>query len=569
VEAVWRAFGGDLNFADLAAEPVITDPMVRQSGYLEHPIFHMNRAESEMTRYIRRLSDKDLALDRTMIPLGSCTMKLNATAEMLSITWPEFADIHPFAPADQALGYKQMIDDLSDKLCRITGYDAISMQPNSGAQGEYAGLMTIRAFHRANGEGHRHVCLIPTSAHGTNPASAQMAGMTVVAVGTRENGDIDLDDFRAKAELHSANLAACMITYPSTHGVFEERHPRGLRYRSPSMAGRSISTAPISMRWSGLARLGDFGADVCHMNLHKTFCIPHGGGGPGIGPIGVKAHLAPFLPGHVSEGSDNAVAAAAYGSASILPITWMYIRMMGADGPEAGVGNGDPVGQLHRRTARRSATRCSTRAARTASRMNASSTRGRLEDERRDHRRRHRQAADRLRLSRADHVLAGGGHADGRADGIGAKAELDRFCSAMLAIRAEAQAIEDGTLDRENNPLKNAPHTIEDLVGPWDRPYDREAACFPAGAMRNAKYFAPVNRVDNVYGDRHLVCSCPPMSDYAEAAGVTPANNAKEAASKPPPCCRAGRSARQAVSQKASGRLQRNASMGSAALCLW
>ena len=517
VEAVWRAFGGNLKFRDLLAEPVIPDPMGRHSAYLTHPIFHMNRAESEMTRYIRRLSDKDLALDRTMIPLGSCTMKLNATAEMLCITWPEFADIHPFAPADQALGYRQMIDDLSDKLCQITGYDAISMQPNSGAQGEYAGLMTIRAFHRANGQGHRHVCLIPTSAHGTNPASAQMAGMTVVAIGTRENGDIDLDDFRAKAELHSGNLAACMITYPSTHGVFEETASEVCTITHKHGGQVYLDGANLNAL-VGLARPGDIGADVSHLNLHKTFCIPHGGGGPGMGPIGVKAHLAPYLPGHCqTDGKPGAVSAAPFGSASILPISWAYCLMMGGEGltqaTKIAILNANYIAArlkgaydvLYTSSKGRVAHECilDTRPLVASAGVTVDDVAKRLID-------------CGFHAPTMSWPVAGTLMIEPTESEV--KAELDRFCAAMLAIRAEAQAIEDGAMDRDNNPLKNAPHTIEDLVGPWNRPYDREAACFPAGAMRNAKYFAPVNRVDNVYGDRHLVCSCPPMSDYSEAA---------------------------------------------------
>ncbi|RYG99588.1 MAG: aminomethyl-transferring glycine dehydrogenase, partial [Alphaproteobacteria bacterium] len=314
LEAVWRAFGGD--FSVDAFEPASADSgwrlpedMLRTSAYLTHPIFHMNRAESEMTRYIRRLSDRDLALDRSMIPLGSCTMKLNATAEMLPITWPEFAEIHPFVPADQARGYKVMLDDLSQKLCDVTGYDAFSMQPNSGAQGEYAGLLTIRAYHIANGDTHRDICLIPTSAHGTNPASAQMAGMKVVPVKVSDNGDIDLVDFRAKAETHAENLSCIMITYPSTHGVFEET-VREICEITHKHGGQVYLDGANMNAMVGLSRPGDIGSDVSHLNLHKTFCIPHGGGGPGMGPIGVKAHLAPHLPGHpASDGREGAVSA--------------------------------------------------------------------------------------------------------------------------------------------------------------------------------------------------------------------------------------------------------------------
>jgi len=510
VEAVWRAF-------DLQAGPVIPDALARKSPYLEHPIFHMNRAESEMTRYIRRLSDKDLALDRTMIPLGSCTMKLNATAEMLSITWPEFADIHPFAPADQALGYKEMIDDLSDKLCLITGYDAISMQPNSGAQGEFAGLMTIRAFHRANGEGHRHVCLIPTSAHGTNPASAQMAGMSVVTVGTRENGDIDLDDFRAKAELHADNLAACMITYPSTHGVFEETASEVCAI-THSHGGQVYLDGANLNALVGLARPGDIGADVSHLNLHKTFCIPHGGGGPGMGPIGVKAHLAPFLPGHVAtDGRPGAVSAAPYGSPSILPISWSYCLMMGGEGltqaTKVAILNANYIAArltgayevLYKSEAGRVAHECiiDTRPLAESSGVTVDDVAKRLID--------CGFHAPTMSWPVAGTLMIEPTESE-------TKAEIDRFCDAMLAIREEARDIEEGRMDKTDNPLKNAPHTVEDLVGEWTRPYTREQACFPPGAFRVDKYWSSVNRVDNVYGDRNLICTCPPMSEYAEAA---------------------------------------------------
>jgi glycine dehydrogenase len=328
-QAVWRAFGGDMLDRALDHEYRIPENLVRTSEYLTHPIFHMNRAEAEMTRYMRRLADRDLALDRAMIPLGSCTMKLNATAEMMPLSWPEFADIHPFAPQDQTQGYAEVIGDLSAKLCAITGYDAFSMQPNSGAQGEYAGLLTIRAYHASRGEGRRDVCLIPTSAHGTNPASAQMAGMRVVVVKAAENGDIDVADFRAKAEQFRDHLAACMITHPSTHGVFEAT-VREVCAVTHDCGGQVYLDGANMNALVGLARPGDFGSDVSHLNLHKTFCIPHGGGGPGMGPIGVKAHLAPFLPG--CEGGAGRVSAAAFGSPSLLTISWAYCLMMGGEG---------------------------------------------------------------------------------------------------------------------------------------------------------------------------------------------------------------------------------------------
>ncbi len=518
LEAVWRAFGGyDLVYRDEYPEYRLPNPLIRQSAYLTHPIFHMNRAESEMTRYMRRLADRDLALDRAMIPLGSCTMKLNATAEMLPITWPEFAEIHPFVPSDQALGYKELIEDLSARLCEITGYDGISMQPNSGAQGEYAGLLAIRAYHRSRSEGHRNVCLIPSSAHGTNPASARMCGMKVVVVATDAGGNIDLADFRAKAEANRESLAASMITYPSTHGVFEQT-VREICAITHANGGQIYLDGANLNALVGLARPGDLGADVGHLNLHKTFCIPHGGGGPGVGPIGVKAHLAPFLPGHPETGGGAlTVSAAPYGSASILPISWSYCLMMGG----AGLTQATRVAILS--------------ANYIAKRLQGSyyvlytGKQGRVA---------HECIIDTRPLNErcgvtvddiAKWLIDCGFHPPTMSWPVPGtlmieptesetKAELDRFCEAMLAIREEARAIEEGRTDRKNNPLKNAPHTVEDLVGEWDRPYSREAACFPAGAFRVDKYWPPVNRVDNVFGDRNLICSCPPMDMYVKAA---------------------------------------------------
>jgi glycine dehydrogenase len=474
----------------------------------------MNRAEAEMTRYMRRLADRDLALDRAMIPLGSCTMKLNATAEMMALTWPEFSDIHPHAPADQTRGYAELIGDLSAKLCAITGYDAFSMQPNSGAQGEYAGLLTIRAWHASRGEGHRDVCLIPVSAHGTNPASAQMAGMKVVVVASAENGDIDLADFRAKAEAHAASLAACMITYPSTHGVFEET-VREVCAITHDHGGQVYLDGANMNALVGLARPGDFGSDVSHLNLHKTFCIPHGGGGPGMGPIGVKAHLAPFLPG--AEGGAGRVSAADYGSPSLLVISWAYCLMMGG----AGLTQATKVAILN---ANYIAKRLSV-----AYPILYSSKKGYVAHECILDTRVMKEAAGVSVDDVAKRLIDCGFHAPTMSWPVAGtlmveptesepKAELDRFVTAMLAIAAEARAIEKGEMDAENNPLKNAPHTVEDLIGEWDRPYSREAACYPPGAFRVDKYWAPVNRVDNVYGDRHLVCSCPPLESYREAA---------------------------------------------------
>ena len=516
LEAVWRAFGGDGIVEGPDPAYRLPAKMLRKTEYLTHPIFHMNRAESEMTRYIRRLADRDLALDRAMIPLGSCTMKLNATAEMLPISWPEFADIHPFAPADQTEGYRFLIEDLETKLCQITGYDGFSMQPNSGAQGEYAGLLTIRAYHRANGGAHRNICLIPTSAHGTNPASAQMAGMTVIAVAVLDNGDIDLDDFKAKAEAHSANLSCTMITYPSTHGVFEET-VREICDITHGHGGQVYLDGANMNAMVGLSRPGDIGSDVSHLNLHKTFAIPHGGGGPGMGPIGVKSHLIPFLPTDPQSGEAGAVSAAPYASGSILPISWSYCLMMGGEG----LTQATKVAILN---ANYIAARL-----KGAYEVLYKSARGRVAHECIIDTRPLAQSAGVTVDDIAKRLIDCGFHAPTMSWPVAGtlmieptesetKAEIDRFCDAMLAIRAEAQAIEDGQMDKLNNPLKNAPHTVEDLVGEWDRPYSREQACFPPGAFRVDKYWAPVNRVDNVYGDRNLFCTCPPVSDYAEAA---------------------------------------------------
>jgi len=517
VEAVWRAFGITRRDDDFTPEYRVPENMHRKSDYLTHPVFHMNRAETEMMRYMRRLADRDLALDRAMIPLGSCTMKLNSAAEMMPVSWREFSRLHPFCPADQAAGYRELIDDLNAKLCTITGYDAMSMQPNSGAQGEYAGLLTIAAWHRARGEGHRDVCLIPTSAHGTNPASAHMVGWQVVTVKSSENGDIDLDDFRAKAEKHADNLAGCMITYPSTHGVFEE-NVREVCDITHANGGQVYIDGANLNAMVGLARPGDVGGDVSHLNLHKTFCIPHGGGGPGMGPIGVKAHLAPYLPGHPETGgAEGPVAAAPYGSPSILPISWAYILLMGGEGL--------------------------TQATRVAI-LNANYIARRLEGaydvlyKGRKGRVAHeciidtRPFADSAGVTVDDiakRLIDNGFHAPTMSWPVAGtlmieptesetRAELDRFCDAMLAIREEIRDIEEGRVDAQNAPLKNAPHTMEDLVKEWDRPYTREQACFPPGAFRVDKYWPPVNRVDNVYGDRHLVCTCPPVEAYDEAA---------------------------------------------------
>ncbi|MGR3635743.1 MAG: aminomethyl-transferring glycine dehydrogenase [Shimia sp.] len=517
IERVWRAFGIDRKDDDFEPEYRIPDALVRESGYLDHPIFHMNRAETEMMRYMRRLADRDLALDRAMIPLGSCTMKLNAAVEMMPVSWREFSLMHPFVPKDQAQGYEELIGDLSDKLCQITGYDAISMQPNSGAQGEYAGLLTIAAYHRARGEGHRNICLIPMSAHGTNPASAQMVGWKVVPVQTADNGDIDLEDFRAKAEKFKDDLAGCMITYPSTHGVFEKTVHEVCDITHEFGGQVYIDGANLNAM-VGLARPGDVGGDVSHLNLHKTFCIPHGGGGPGMGPIGVKSHLVAHLPGHPETGgTEGPVSAAPFGSPSLLPISWAYVLLMGGEGlaqaTRVAILNANYLAKrlegafdvLYKGPTGRVAHEC-------------------IIDT--------RPFADSAGVSVDDiakRLMDCGFHAPTMSWPVAGtlmieptesenKAELDRFCDAMLAIREEIRAIEDGKMDAENNPLRNAPHTMEDLVKDWDRPYSREQGCFPPGAFRVDKYWPPVNRVDNAYGDRNLVCICPPMEDYADAA---------------------------------------------------
>ncbi|WP_424944878.1 aminomethyl-transferring glycine dehydrogenase [Aliiroseovarius crassostreae] len=518
IEAVWGAFGIDKKDDSVKNRAYrLPDYALRESEYLTHPIFHKNRAEAEITRYMRRLADRDLALDRAMIPLGSCTMKLNATIEMIPVTWPEFANLHPFVPEDQALGYKEMIADLSDKLCQITGYDAISMQPNSGAQGEYAGLLTIRNYHEARGDGHRNVCLIPTSAHGTNPATAQMVGYKVVPVKADESGNIDVADFKAKAAEHSEQLAACMITYPSTHGVFEET-VQEVCDLTHEYGGQVYIDGANMNAMVGLAQPGKIGGDVSHLNLHKTFCIPHGGGGPGMGPIGVRSHLEPYLPGHPElNDAIGPVSAAPYGSPSILPVSWAYVLLMGG----AGLTQATKVAILN---ANYIAARL-----KDAYPILYTSETGRVA---------HECILDTRPLDEAAHVTVddvakrlvdSGFHAPTMSWPVAGtlmveptesepKDELDRFCDAMLSIRAEAQDIIDGKIDAENNPLKNAPHTVRDLVGDWDRPYSREAACFPAGSLGVDKYWSPVNRVDNAYGDRNLVCTCPPMEAYEDAA---------------------------------------------------
>ena len=513
VESVWRAFGIERKDSDFDPNYRIPESLIRKTEYLTHPVFHMNRAEQEMTRYMRRLSDRDLALDRAMIPLGSCTMKLNSAAEMMPVSWREFSLIHPFAPKDQTLGYMEMITDLSDKLCQITGYDAISMQPNSGAQGEYAGLLTIRSYHKSNGEEHRNICLIPDSAHGTNPASAQMVGYKVVPISSLDNGDIDLIDFAAKAQEHSGNLAACMITYPSTHGVFEETVTEVCKITHDHGGQVYIDGANMNAM-VGISQPGKIGGDVSHLNLHKTFCIPHGGGGPGMGPIGVRSHLEPFLPKDPnSEDTDNAVSAAAFGSPSLLPISWAYILMMGGEGltqaTKIAILNANYIAKrlsgsfkvLFKGPSGRVAHECiiDTRPMKEKSNVTVDDVSKRLID---------------CGFHGPTMSWPVPGTLMVEPTESETKSEIDRFCDAMLAIYSEYEDIESGKIDAENNPLKNAPHTVEDLIGDWDRPYSREQACYPPGAFRVDKYWSPVNRVDNAYGDRNLVCSCPSMESY-------------------------------------------------------
>jgi glycine dehydrogenase len=512
---VLRAFG--ISDAPPAkAELGFDEAMLRQTDYLTHPVFHMNRAESEMMRYMRRLSDRDLALDRAMIPLGSCTMKLNAAAEMMPITWPEFGSLHPFIPADQALGYREAIEDLSGKLCEITGYDAFSMQPNSGAQGEYAGLLTIQAYHRARGEGKRNICLIPVSAHGTNPASAQMAGMEVVVIKGMPNGDVDMEDFHAKAVAAGDRLAACMVTYPSTHGVFEETI-RDICRITHEFGGQVYLDGANMNALVGLVKPGEVGSDVSHLNLHKTFAIPHGGGGPGMGPIGVKAHLAPYLPGHPETGGEEGpVSAAPFGSASILLISWAYCLMMGGEG----ITQATRVAILN--------------ANYIAARLAGSypilfkGNKGRVA---------HECILDTRPFAEvgvtvddiAKRLIDNGFHAPTMSWPVSGtlmveptesetKAEIDRFITALLAIREEIRSVENGEISSEDSPLRHAPHTVEDLVADWTRKYPREQGCFPPGAFRVDKYWPPIGRVDNVYGDRNLICICPPLESYMEAA---------------------------------------------------
>ncbi len=529
VETVWKVFGvnseserGDGRpFAQPPrATDCIPDNLRRTSTFLTHPVFHEHRSETQLLRYLRRLADRDLALDRTMIPLGSCTMKLNAAAEMLPLTWPGFADVHPFVPDSQVEGYTEMIADLKKKLIAISGYDAISLQPNSGAQGEFAGLLAIRAYHRDRGQAHRTVCLIPTSAHGTNPASAQMAGMEIVAVNCDPDGNVDIADFRAKSEKHSERLAACMITYPSTHGVFESAI-RELCDDVHAHGGQVYLDGANLNAQVGLLRSGDYGADVSHFNLHKTFCIPHGGGGPGMGPIGVKAHLAPYLPSQLPLAAQPArvgpVAAAPYGSASILTIAWAYMLMMGGDGltqaTKVAILNANYIAaRLHSHFPllfcgrhNRVAHECviDLRPFKDTAQVTVEDVAKRLID--------YGFHAPTISFPVAGTMMIEPTESE-------LLTELDRFCDAMISIKKEIREIENGNLSKTDNPLKNAPHTAVDLID-WTRSYPAKRAAFPAGTDRE-KYWCPVNRIDNVYGDRHFFCTCMP-ADAPDVDGGT------------------------------------------------
>jgi glycine dehydrogenase len=487
----------------------------RGKNFLTQTVFHENRSETAMMRFLRRLGDKDLALDRAMIPLGSCTMKLNAAAEMMPVSWPSVANLHPFAPEVHSAGYRAMTADLEKWLAEITGFDAVSLQPNAGSQGEYAGLLAIRRYHHSRGQAHRNVCLIPSSAHGTNPASASMAGMRVVVVACEDAGDIDLDDLKAKVAEHAGNLAALMFTYPSTHGVFEEG-ARDICTLVHDHGGQVYFDGANLNALVGLARPGDIGADVCHMNLHKTFCIPHGGGGPGVGPIGVKSHLAPFLPGHVTQETEHAVSAAPFGSASILPITWMYIRMMGA----AGLKQATEIAILSANYV----------AAKLAPHFPVLFTgrNGRVAHECILDTRVLKEKAGITVEDVAKRLIDYGFHAPTMSWPVAGtlmveptesepKEEVDRFCEAMIAIASEAERVASGEWPKDDNPLVNAPHTASEALGDnWNHPYSRMEAAYPAGeADGRAKYWPPVSRIDNVGGDRNLVCSCPPIEALA------------------------------------------------------
>jgi glycine dehydrogenase len=533
LDALWRVFATkaarllSIDELDGVVAETIPEPLRRTSDFLTHPVFQLYHAETELLRYLRWLAAKDVALDRAMIPLGSCTMKLNATTEMIPVTWRQFSAMHPFAPLDQAQGYQQLFEELEGMLCEVTGFDAVSLQPNAGSQGEYAGLLCIRKYHEMRGEAKRDVCLIPASAHGTNPASAHLAGLEVVVVACDDQGNVDLADLKAKAAAHADRLAALMITYPSTHGVFEE----GVREICAVVhehGGQVYLDGANLNALLGVCRPAEIGADVMHMNLHKTFCIPHGGGGPGMGPIGCKAHLAPYLSDHPvvdgvnpaagPEGTVGPVSAAPWGSASILPISWAYIRMMSGPGlkraTQIAILNANYIAQrlaphypvLYSGKNGLVAHECiiDLSPIKESCGITNEDVAKRLVD--------YGFHAPTMSFPVHDTLMIEPTESE-------AKRELDRFCDAMIQIRQEIAAIESGQADPENNLLRNAPHTHHLLLqGDWARPYSREEAFFPLPALREDKYWPPVGRVDNVYGDRHLVCSCPPMEAYQQAA---------------------------------------------------
>ena len=526
LQLIWEIFGGkgNLPIDDLDKQTTSTIPngLIRQSNYLSHPTFNRYHAEHEMLRYLRSLADKDLALDRTMIPLGSCTMKLNATSEMIPVTWPSFANIHPFAPKDQWLGYAKLIEDTEKMMCAATGYDAVSLQPNAGSQGEYAGLLVIKAYHEARGEGHRNICLIPSSAHGTNPASAQMAGMQVVVVSCDTNGNVDLSDLKAKADLHASHLAATMITYPSTHGVFEEG-VQELCEIVHAHGGQVYIDGANMNALVGTASPGHFGGDVSHLNLHKTFCIPHGGGGPGVGPVAVRSHLAPFLPCSFTAGTASKwndadwirISASPFGSASILPISWMYVSMMGAEGlsvaTETAILAANYVAKklesfypvLYKGSNGLVAHECilDLRPLQKESGISNEDVAKRLMD--------FGFHAPTMSFPVPGTLMIEPTESE-------SKYELDRFIEAMITIAGEINKVISGTFDREDNPLKNAPHTAECiLANDWSHQYSREEAAYPVPSLRKSKYWPPVRRADNVYGDRNLFCACVPIDEYA------------------------------------------------------
>ncbi|MFF4083969.1 aminomethyl-transferring glycine dehydrogenase [Streptomyces sp. NPDC087218] len=520
IAAVWAAFGvdGDIEALDASVADTLPEGLLRTDEILTHPVFHQHRSETAMLRYLRRLADRDYALDRGMIPLGSCTMKLNATTEMESITWPEFGALHPFAPAEQAQGFLTLIRELEERLAEVTGYDAVSIQPNAGSQGEFAGLLAVRAYHRANGDDQRTICLIPSSAHGTNAASAVMAGMKVVVVKTADDGEVDVEDLRAKIEKHREELAVLMITYPSTHGVFEE-HVADICAEVHDAGGQVYVDGANLNALVGLARPGRFGGDVSHLNLHKTFCIPHGGGGPGVGPVGVRAHLAPYLPNHPlqptagPETGVGPISAAPWGSAGILPISWAYVRLMGGEGlkraTQVAVLAANYIAKrlephypiLYNGPAGLVAHECivDLRPISKATGVSVDDIAKRLID--------YGFHAPTMSFPVAGTLMIEPTESEDLA-------ELDRFCDTMIAIRGEVEKVASGEWSADDNPLGNAPHTAAMLGGEWKHDYSRETAVFPAGVSAADKYWPPVRRIDGAFGDRNLVCSCPPLDEY-------------------------------------------------------